>query len=32
MRMLLADNNIVHYDLKNDNILYDSVKQQPIIS
>lgn len=29
--MLLADNDILHYDLKNDNILYDSVKQQPII-
>ena len=29
--LILSDNNIVHYDLKNDNILYDSVKQQPII-
>ena len=27
----LADIDILHYDLKNDNILYNSVKQQPII-
>jgi len=29
--ILLDNRNIVHYDLKNDNILYNKVKKQPII-